>query len=490
MTRRLLRSRRSGVLVSMERRTADQPAAGLPHAQLKTLCVALLLALPLGALAQSAPPLLQATQPEREPLPDPPPDPLREMQRVAPAGPGGTPPQALTPGQAQVAEVTVQLARSAFVADGTSRVQVSVELRDAKGALLRTPATITIESTARVLLRDALTDESGPAALDRDRVTPGVQLEVIDGRASFWLLAPALPQDVRLRVTAGRAVAEGVVAFDAELREMLAVGLVEGVIALNRKRPEDIQPVRLDDGFEDQLRSWQRRFSNDRGSAAVRTALFLKGKIRGDALLTLAYDSETDERRRRLLSDVRPDEYYPVYGDSSINGNEALSSSKLFVRIDKDRNYVLYGNFQTTPSFLPLTGGGLVAPVRQRDLGQYNRTLTGLRGHYELPGEDVRRPQGFVNVFVTQDALKQVVEEYPSNGTSGPYAVRNNSALAGSERVELITRDRNNVSVVRGGATRPPDRLRVRAVFRPHPAQPAGAIARSPGQSNQHSHHL
>jgi hypothetical protein len=86
--------------------------------------------------------------------------------------------------------------------------------------------------------------------------------------------------------------------------------------------------------------------------------------------------------------------------------------------------------------------------VRQRDLGQYNRTLTGLRGHYELPGEDVRRPQGFVNVFVTQDTLKQVVEEYPSNGTSGPYAVRNNSALAGSERVELITRDRNNVSVV------------------------------------------
>lgn len=406
-----------------------------PRLVLRLSPMALLLAagLPLGVLAQTAP----------APLP------LRAGIAVdSPAGTAGSQPVALTAAQAAVAEVVVQLSRSVFVADGITRVPVSVELRDTRGQRLAGRVTVTIESGARVLLDGAATDETGPGALDADRVTPGVQLEAVDGRATFWLLAPPAAQDVRLRVTAGAATAEGVVRFDAELREMLAVGLVEGVISLARKRPGDIQPVRLEDGFEEELRSWSRRFSDDRGRAAVRGALFLKGRIRGDALLTLAYDSERDERRKRLLSDVRPDEYYPVYGDASIKGDEAPSSSKLYVRIDKYRHFLLYGDFQTAASFVPTTGGRLTAPVRQRDLGQYSRTLTGVQGRYEVGARDGQPGIGEVNVFATRDTLAQVVEEYAANGTSGPFAVRNNSAIAGSEKVELVTRDRNNRTLI------------------------------------------
>lgn len=361
------------------------------------------------------------------------------------SGPASNAPQvsARAPENAAVGEVIVQLERDAFVADGITRVAVNVELRNRKNELLTDAATITIDSAARVLLPGAQTDELGPGAIDRDKVTPGVQLRVEGGRATFWLLAPATPQDVKLRVTAGEATAEGVVTFNPELREMLAVGLVEGIISLKRKGPATIQPVRSNDGFEQELRGWAQRFSSDKGSYGVRGALFLKGKIKGDALLTLAYDSdkyETDARKR-LLTDVRPDEYYPVYGDSSIKGYDAVSASKLYVRVDKNKHYLLYGDFQTSANFTPLTGGRMVAPLRLRDLGQYSRTLTGARVHTE-------NDRGYASAFASRDTLKQVIEEYASNGTSGPYAVRNNSAIAGTDKVEIITRDRNNLSIV------------------------------------------
>lgn len=97
---------------------------------------------------------------------------------------------------------------------------------------------------------------------------------------------------------------------------------------------------------------------------------------------------------------------------------------------------VLYGDFATGSGFSQLTGGGNTASLQLRNLGQYNRTATGLRSHYE---------QGNIiaNAFVTRDSLKNVIEEYPANGTSGPFAVQNNAALENSEKVEIIIRDKN-----------------------------------------------
>ncbi len=345
------------------------------------------------------------------------------------------------PGNAAVAEIVVDVEKSAGIADGVSRLGVAIELRDALGKTLTSAAIVTIETSAgRIQLPNARTDELGVGALDLDRETPGVQVRVEGGRATFWLLAPARPQDVQLRVSAGRATAEGVVSFLPELRDMLAVGLVEGVIGISSKSRDEIRPVRIEDGFEQEIRNWSRRFNNDRNSAALRGALFLKGKIRGDTLLTLAYDSDKDTYQR-LFRDTLPDVWYPVYGDSSIKAFDAQSTSKLYVRVDQGKNYLLYGDFTTSASFSPLVGGQAIAPVRVRDLGQYNRTLTGARAHFE-------NERGYGSVFGARDTLRQSVEEYAANGTSGPFAVRNSVGIIGSEKVEVIVRDRNNVSVI------------------------------------------
>jgi hypothetical protein len=347
---------------------------------------------------------------------------------------------------AAVIKIVMEVARDGIPADGQSATQVTIRLFDKNGQPVSGDAVVTVEASGgRIQVPGARTDELGSRPLDADRSVRGTQIKAKDGLVTFNLLSPIEPQDIRLRATAGSATVEGTVSFIPELREWLAVGLVEGVIRLSRKDPQLIQPVRLDDGFEQEIRKFERQFNDGKGAAAARTAFFLKGKIRGDALLTAAYDSDK-ETRARLLRDIRPEEFYPVYGDSSIKGFEAKSSAKLYVRIDKDKSYALFGDFATGDGFSQLYQGGSVSPGHLRTLGAYNRTMTGLRGHWE-------KGNVTANVFASRDSLKQVTEEFRANGTSGPFAVRNNSALENSEKVEIVVRLKDQPGVVKSVQT-------------------------------------
>ena len=346
------------------------------------------------------------------------------------------PPQAIDDSrQGLLDQVVVEVDRDGVPADGQSPVTVQVQLYDRDGKPLSSQQYVTIEhSGGRLLLPGTSTDEFGPGAGDADKVIPGVQLLVENGVAQFQLLAPHDPQDVTLRITAGGHTAQGVIGFIPEMRELLATGLVDGVINFNRRSNASlISPVQHNDAFDRDIRRWEKQFNNGKANASARTAFFVKGQIKGEYLLTAAYDSDKDVRGR-LLRDIQPDDYYPVYGDSSLRGFDARSAERLYVRVDNQRSYLLYGDFQTGDSLATATGLGGSGVMPQRMLGTYNRTATGLGWHYE--NERVRS-----NVFAIEDSLRQVIEEFRSQG-SGPYALRNNAVLEGSERVEVITRDR------------------------------------------------
>jgi hypothetical protein len=333
---------------------------------------------------------------------------------------------------AAVARIVVEVDRDAVPADGQSPVKLTLRLFDRDGKPLATPAFATLEhSGGRILLPGARSDEFGPRRIDADRVVPGVQIPVTGGVGEFTLLAPAEAQDVRIRVTAGSEQASGTISFVPDLRPMVAAGLIEGIV--NFRNKVALQPVRRGDAFEQDIERWSREFSNGKGQAAARAAFFVKGTIRGDMLLTAAYDSDKDTRAR-LLRDVRPDEFYPVYGDASLRSFDARSAERLYVRLDKGKSYALYGDFVTGDGFTQPIGQGAVASLKQRSLGNYNRTATGVRLHHEN-----ERLTG--NVFAFRDSLRQVVEEFASQG-SGPYGLRNNAVLEGSEKVEVLVRDR------------------------------------------------
>ena len=336
----------------------------------------------------------------------------------------------------RVERVVVEVDRNHVPADGQSATRVVVRLLGADGKPLPGRSFATIEhSGGRVLLPRARTDEFGPRGLDADRVTPGVQLLVLDGVAEFHLLAPPDAQDVRLRVSAGGRQAAGEVAFVPDLRPMVAAGLVEGIVSVRNKIA--LSPARRGDGFEQQIEAWSREFNGGKANAAARAAFYLKGTISGQMLLTAAYDSDK-VTHARLLRDVRADELYPVYGDASLRSFDARSGSRLYVRVDKDKSYVLYGDIVTGDGFSAPAGQGAVASLKQRSLGSYNRTATGVRAHHETDAL-------VANVFAFNDTLRAVVEEFASQG-SGPYALRHNAVLEGSEKVEVVVRDRTQPS--------------------------------------------
>ncbi len=349
--------------------------------------------------------------------------------------------QGAATGNQRVGAIRLEIARSDIPADGQTPTEVTVRVLDTRDQPIRGEQFVTVEvSGGRIQLPGADTDEAGPGRRDANRVIPGVQIKVVNGVARFLLLAPHDPQEVKIRASLGDAFVLGNVAFVPEMRDMVAVGLVEGIINVSKFKSSELHPARQNDGFEYELDRWSREWDNGKRHAGVRTAFFLKGKVRGEYLLTLAYDSEK-ETRNRLLRDINPEEFYPVYGDSSIVGFDARTADRLYVRVDKNRSYLLYGDFTTADGFTQGIGQGAAAPIALRQLGNYSRTVTGLKHHYESGGVTT-------NAFGIYDSVRQVIDELPGRGVSGPYSVSNNNGLQNTEKVEIIVRDRNQPNVV------------------------------------------
>src|SRR5690606_38637240 len=255
---------------------------------------------------------------------------------------------------------------------------------------------------------------------------PGTQSFIEGGEMIIPILAPNAPARGKLRVSSGLLKEEIDIQFQADLRPLIAVGLIEGSINFNNFDSKQLHSVNRNDGFEDELNEIAEWGNNT--SLNGRAAMFLKGKVRGDYLLTLAYDSNKSSKQR-LFRDIQPDEYYPVYGDAAAKGFEAQSTSKLYVRLDKGRSYAMYGDYVTRTE----KDEGLA-------LGQYNRSLTGLKVGHE--GDKFQ-----ASAFAAETKSRQVVTENRALGISGPYSlgsISNELILDNSEKVEILTRDRNN----------------------------------------------
>ena len=343
------------------------------------------------------------------------------------------PASALVDIQASASITTITVASDAKqpVADGRSKVEFQVQAQDAAGMPVKSAR---LQLTVRGAL--VLQDDGTASAQVRD-------LELKDGSARFTLLAPPTPGPVYIAVQSAAVKAEAQVHFAPDPRDMVAIGVVEGVLSFKQSQIGSIRPTSFNDGFEQEIVSWSHALGGDT-TASARTAFFLKGKIDGNALLTAAYDS--DKPTRLLLSQlVDPNQVYPVYGDGSITQLEAQSKDRLFVRLDKDKHFVLYGDFSTlgsNPVSQSLTGQGKARQVESVVLGKYVRNATGLRGHYETD-------ELTSDAFLTSDSLTNVSEEFPANGTSGPYAVSNSSAVQNSETVQVVVRDRAQLGLVK-----------------------------------------
>ena len=320
----------------------------------------------------------------------------------------------LAPGE--LGRIVVEVPTNA-VADGKTPVKIVVKVMDARGTpvTVRTPVTIG-------------TDIGRWSTPDLDPNEPGLQVMVEGGRAEVELLPPLEPASTNIVVASGKVKAMAKLDFLPELRSLIANGVVEGIVNLRNVGHQAITPVRESDGFEQELSQLSRTWNDGKTQAGARAAFYLKGKIKGDYLLTAAYDSDKDTKER-LFRDIQPDEFYPIYGDSGVRGFDAQSTSKLYVRVDNKRSYLLWGDFTTQVT------------SEARKLSNYSRSLTGVKEHYENGSVSV-------NAFASRDTTRQVIEELRANGTSGPYQMGTPGALVNSEKIELIVRDRNQPALI------------------------------------------
>ena len=317
----------------------------------------------------------------------------------------------------KLARIHVVLPRREQPADGRTIVPVRVEMRDAQGVLVTSRMPLTLEASLGEW-----------QVKDLDGTEPATQVFIEGGTGEYKLLAPLEPGDATIRVSSGVLKSEVVLPFLPDLRPLIAAGVLEGRVNLNKLKWGAIGPTRSRDGFEEELKSFSLDKDDGRLTAGGRAAFFLKGKIKGEYLLTAGFDSEK-ETRERLFRDIQPDEFYPVYGDSATKGFDAQSTGRLYVRVDKKKCYLLYGDFITA------------SQSEARSLGNYSRSLTGVREHYE-------KSRVAANVWASHDTSRQIIEEVPANGTSGPYFFRTADGIVNSEKVEIVTRDRDQQAII------------------------------------------
>ncbi|MGI9105273.1 MAG: hypothetical protein ACR2G4_03400, partial [Pyrinomonadaceae bacterium] len=233
-----------------------------------------------------------------------------------------------------------------------------------------------------------------------------VVLSLHGGEATVRFVSDNAVGVAQIKATTGDITTEKRLRFTAELRPTILVGLAEA--SIGRAAPENA--LRGDD-------------SNVRSHIEF----FYRGSVFGKNLLTLAYDSQRSLNRTmgrdRLFQADPLERLYPLFGDSSTRFNEVESNSKIYARLDRNRSYAMFGDFEPGMSDTQLAG--------------YARKLTGAKIHLENSNGD------FLTVTGARPDTAFARDVFPA-GRLGLINLSYPDVLPGSETVALEVRDRRN----------------------------------------------
>jgi len=208
--------------------------------------------------------------------------------------------------------------------------------------------------------------------------------------------------------------------LSAQPRDWILVGFAEGTVGYNTLT--DNMTAAVEAGFEDEY--------FDEG----RVAFFAKGQVKGEYLLTVAYDSdrERSENRDRFQTVVDPSAYYSLYADKSEQRFDAPSQRKLYLKLERRQFFALFGDFDTGMSVT--------------ELARYERRFNGLKSGFQ--GEKV----GYT-AFATETNQSFLRDEIRGDGTSGLYRLSSAPIIANSEQVRIEIRDRFDTGEILSSST-------------------------------------
>ena len=303
-------------------------------------------------------------------------------------------------------EIVIKPGQTEAPADGRSVVPLDVTVFDRNQNPVSRQKTVTVYADAGDVLEK-----------DVDPATAGLQIPCENGSARVSLKAPYETGTAEVTVLSAGLKEKATVHFVPHLRDMMVVGLGEVTLGYGKSKG-NTGPLKNDTGFDEDL------YADGRGAG------FVKGRVYKDILLTAAYDSEKEEAEdlfRTRDSDLESEDKYPIYGDESNLGYEALSKEKLYMRLEKNRSYFLFGDYETE--------------LNQTTIAAYNRSFNGVKWDVDTDFFDLRS-------FVSRADQIQVVDVVRGRGISGFYFLQWSRMVEGSESVDIETRDRRRVDRV------------------------------------------
>jgi outer membrane protein OmpA-like peptidoglycan-associated protein len=220
----------------------------------------------------------------------------------------------------------------------------------------------------------------------------------------------------RVQVSYNKAVLDIDTYVKPKMRDWILVGLAEGTAGYNTLsgHMENLQAA----GQEEHLYDKER------------LALYAKGTIKGEWLLTMAYDSakqRTGVSGDALFQTIDPNSFYTLYGDATSQLYDASSQRKLYLKIERDQFYALFGDFD---SGLTIT-----------ELSRYSRRMNGIKSELRTKYLDV-------TAFGSQTEQSFMKDEIQGDGTSGLFRLSRTGIVLNSEKITIESRDRFHSEVV------------------------------------------
>jgi uncharacterized repeat protein (TIGR01451 family) len=304
--------------------------------------------------------------------------------------------------------------KSRLVADGKNPIIIALKLTDKDGHPARDG--VVGEYTVNppyVPLKISEALQKDPLNLSKNNIFKFIVKE--DGLTFIELSPTSQTGELVLKLNLISGEKEVRAWVKPEKRDWIVVGLAEGTTDLKSTggNEDGLRDAGLKDGF---------------GSDG-RIAFFAKGMLSDDWLLTLSYDSDRVgyKGNNKLFGTIDPNTYYFLYGDKTQQQYEAQSARPLYFKLERDRFYTLFGDFQT----------GLT----NTELSKYSRSLNGLKA-------EMKEDKYEFNIFLADTNQIYVKDEIRGDGTSGLYALSKKNIVINSEKITIETRDRYRSEVI------------------------------------------
>jgi hypothetical protein len=298
--------------------------------------------------------------------------------------------------------IVVELPSKVIPADSQSTLQVIASVLDRWKVKIPSGYFLTIDPSRLEIVEE-----------DVDPNTPGRQFRLENGNVKFTLRATNYVGPVPVLLSTNTVSAKVQVYCETPRVPFMLVGSADGTVRnlSTTGGSDDLPPSsEFTKGVHKQ----------------GRIAAVGRGNVFGNYLLTLSIDTDR-KLQDRIYRDLDPNSLYSMYGDNSIVTYEAQSTSPLFVKLEKNQSYALYGDFNTQ--------------LTKNEFSAYNRSFTGGKVH-------LQNEAGALDVFATVTNRKVVQEELRGQGISGYYFLRNNNLVTGSEKVRIEVRNKDRSEVV------------------------------------------